>query len=365
MRLALTEIRRARLRFGLLTGAVALIMMLILFLAAISVALIGSLTGAIQGMNADVLVYSDGSRGNLQGSRLAPDTVAQVERVAGVETAGAVALLMATAQLPAGSGDLQVVGVSSGEPGWPKSVASGRLPTTADEVAVDFPGAALGSDLSVGSGGQKLRVVGLLRGSQFAATPTAYVTMEAFDELAKAANPLAPFIPINAVAVQVAPGSTLAEVAANVGSQIPGTTGYTIDEAVAAIPGLESVSQTFLLLVALAFVVGVVIVGFFFLILTVQKLRVFTLLRAVGATTAQLAASVATQVVVVVLAAAVLAVALTLVALQAIDTGIPVSLSPAVTGVTVAAMLVASLAASLISIRRIRSIDPAEATGAR
>ncbi len=365
MRLALTEIRRARLRFGLLTGAVALITMLILFLSAISVALIGSLTGAIKGMDADVLVYSDNARGNLQGSRLAPDLVERVARVPGVSEAGAVALTMATAGLPTGSGDLQVIGISVGGPGWPSGLTSGRLPASPDETAVDYPGATLDSELAVGADGRALRVVGLLRGAQFAATATAYVTMGTFDQLARAANTRAPFVPINAVAVMVAPDVAAPDVAARIGRDVPGTAGYTIDAAVAAIPGLESVSQTFLLLVGLAFVVGVVIVGFFFLILTVQKLKVFTLLRAVGATNSQLAGAVAAQVVVVVLAAALVAVGLTLVALAGIDTGIPVSLSPAVTGATVTAILVASLVASLISIRRIRSIDPAEATGAR
>lgn len=370
MRLAFTEIRRARLRFGLLTLATSLIIMLILFLAAISGALIGSLTGAISGMDADVLVYSDSARGNLQGSRLARQSPDQVAAVPGVAQVGAVALIMASAQLPpaasnrATGSDLQVIGVNPGAPGTPSGLRQGRLPSRPGEAAVDISGSAIGDMIRVGSTAQPLEVVGLLSGAQFAATPTAYTALETFDQLSRAANPKAPFIPINAVAVRVQSGADPDEVVDRIELAVPGTTAYTIAAAVDAIPGVDAVSQTFTILVSLAFVVGVVIVGFFFLILTVQKLKPFTLLRAIGAGTGQLALSVGVQVCAVVVTAGVLATMLTLLALRGIATGIPVSLNPVVAVATVMAVLAASLVASLLSIRRIASIDPAAATGA-
>lgn len=371
MRLAFAEIQRARLRFGLLTLATSLIMMLILFLAAISGALVGSLTGAIKGMDADALVYSDAARGNLQGSRLSPQLPERVSSVPGVAQAGAVALIMTSAQLPAaasnravGAADLQVIGVSPGKPGAPSGLRQGKLPQRPGEAAVDISGSAVGDTIRLGADSVPLQVVGVLGGAQFAATPTAYTTLETFDQLSRAANPRAPFVPINAVAVKLAPGASSADVVRQIELAVPGTTAYTIAAAVDAIPGVDAISQTFTILVSLAFVVGVVIVGFFFLILTVQKLKAFTLLRAIGASTSQLALSVSTQVCVVVLAAGVLAILLTLLALRGIATGIPVSLSPAVAAATVLGVLAASLVASVLSIRRIASIDPAAATGA-
>jgi Mn2+/Fe2+ NRAMP family transporter len=58
MFLAFREIRRARWRFVLLTGAVGLLVFLILFVQALSGALIGQFIGAIKHQSADVLVYS-------------------------------------------------------------------------------------------------------------------------------------------------------------------------------------------------------------------------------------------------------------------------------------------------------------------
>ena len=83
MNIALLEMRRAKLRFGLLSVAVALLVFLVLFLSTLSGALIESFTGAIKNLNADVLVYSSSARDNIQGSRLNPTVTAQVADVPG------------------------------------------------------------------------------------------------------------------------------------------------------------------------------------------------------------------------------------------------------------------------------------------
>lgn len=365
MGLALTEVRRAPLRFGLLTGAVALLVFLVLLLSTLSSALIRSFTGALEGLDADVLVYSAAARDNIQASRLAPEVVTAVGAVDGVADAAAIATLTTSSPLPDGTEDLQVFGFEPGAPGQPTGLSSGRLPEAPGEAAVDGGGVALGDTVEVRPGGVELTVVGLLRGAQFSAIPTAYVDLGTYDEIVRSANPGAPFVPVNAVAVTVADGQDPAAVAAAVSDAVDGVTGYTLDDAVGKIPGVESVSQTFGILVGLTFVIGIVVIGFFFLILTVQKLKVFTLLRAVGASTGRLSATVSLQITIVVLLASVVAVALTLLAVQGLNTGIPVSLQPGLVIGTVLGVLVFSLLAGLLSVRRIARIDPFSAAGAR
>ena len=89
MNLALTEMRRAKLRFGLLTAAVALLVFLIVFLSSLSGALLRSFTGAIESLPADGLVYSETARANIQASRLEPTVTEQVAAVEGVSAVGA------------------------------------------------------------------------------------------------------------------------------------------------------------------------------------------------------------------------------------------------------------------------------------
>lgn len=365
MRLALLEMRRAKLRFGLLAGAVALLVFLVLFLSTLSGALIESFTGAIKNLNADVLVYSDSARDNIQGSRLDPGVVAQVAQVPGVASAGGVATTSTTAQLPNGKGDLALFGFTPNKPGAPSRIDEGRLPTQVNETAVDIPGATVGSTIQLLPSNIELTIVGILSGAQFNAAPTAYVDLPSYNAAIKAANPNAPFVPLNAVAVSTAPGASPETVASAISTDVSGVTGYTIPTAVSKIPGVSSVSQTFGILVGLTFVISIVVIGFFFLILTVQKLGVFTLLRATGASPGRLAGSVVFQISAVVLIASVVAVALVWGALKGSSSGIPVQLDPGLAVGTVLAVWLFSLAAGLLSIRRIRSIDPATAAGAR
>lgn len=363
MNLAGKEISRAKLRFGLLTGAVSLLVFLVLLLSTLSNALVSSLIGALQGLQTDGLVYADTARDNIAASRLPPETVAAVADVPGVTAAAGVGTFTTQAELPGGDSDLQIFGFQPDGPGAPAGLTNGELPRAPGEAAVDGGSVALGDTITVVPGGEQLTVVGLLRGAQFNAIPTAYVELDTYNALVAAANPGLPFVPINAVAFDT-DGDT-ATVASAIGQAVPGVVGYTRDSAVDLIPGIESITQSFGILVGLTFIIGIVVIGFFFLILTVQKLRSFTLLRAIGASSASLSRSVALQIVIVVLAASAIAVGLTVLAVRGLNTGIPVQLNPSLVITTVLAVLVFSLLAGALSIRRITKIDPATAVGAR
>ena len=364
MSLAGSEIRRAKLRFGLLTGAVALLVFLVLLLSTLSGALVGALIGALQGLRADGVVYADFARDNIAASRLDPGSAEAVAAVPGVAAASAVGTFTTAAQIEGASADVQIFGFVPGAPGAPSGLSSGRLPESPGEVAVDGAG-QIGDTITLDPAGTELTVVGLLRGAQFNALPTLYTPLETYDEAAAATNPGLPFVPVNAVAFDVADGADAEAVAQAITDTVPGVKGYTLDTAVALIPGIESITQSFGILVGLTFVIGIVVIGFFFLILTVQKLKPFTLLRAIGTSTGRLAATVAIQITIVVLVASAIALALTLLAVQGLNTGIPVNLDPGLIGGTIVAVWIFSLIAGLLSIRRIARIDPASAVGAR
>jgi putative ABC transport system permease protein len=363
--LATTEVRRAKLRFGLLTGAVALLVFLTLLLTTLSGALIGALVGALEGLRTDGLVYSDTARDNIAASRLPGETVAAVAAVPGVSAAAGIGTLT-TAAVAAGTPlDMQVFGVDPEGPGAPSGLNSGRLPETSGEAAVDGGGVEIGDTILLDPSGVELTVVGLLRGAQFNAIPTAYTDLGTYEQIVSQSFPGLPFVPINAVAFTVVDGSDTATVAAAIDSAVPGVQAYALNDAVALIPGIDSITQSFGILVGLTFIIGIVVIGFFFLILTVQKLKAFTLLRAIGTSTGRLAWSVSLQIGLVVVVASVIAVGLVLLAVQGLNTGISVTLEPSTIIATVVAVLVFSLIAGLLSIRRIVRIDPSSAVGAR
>lgn len=364
--LALTEMRRAKLRFSLLTAAVALLVFLVIFLSSISGALLRALTGAVESLPADGLVYSEASRANVQASRLDPSVTSAVAGVPGVAAASPLSVLSANAAVAGVDDELQLIAFQPGGPGQPNGLREGRFPTSETEVAIDASEAdvAIGETVVVNGSTTPLTVTGTLIGTQLG-TDTAWVTLAGYDRLLRELNPGLPVVPTNVVAFWVDEGADPSAVAAQVQQAVADTRVLTLPEAVDAIPGVESVGQTFGLLVGITFVIGVVVVGFFFLILTVQKLRSFTLLRATGASTRSLAAAVTTQIGAVVLSASALATALSWVALRGLSSSLPIRIDPLTTSGVVAAVLLASLGAGLLSIRRIARIDPATAAGAR
>ncbi len=364
--MALTEMKRAKLRFGLLTAAVALLVFLIVFLSSLSGALLRAFTGALESLPADGLVYSEASRANVQASRLEPGVTQQVAAVEGVSAVGPLAVLSANAVVAGEPDELQLIGVTPGSPSQPGGLRAGEFPQSPTEVAVDASQAevGLGDTIRVNGSQTDLVVTGTLVGTQFG-TDTAWITTEGYEALLTELNPGLAAVPINAVVFTVDDGADAAAVAVQVQQAVDGTQVLERDEALASIPGVESVSQTFGLLVGITFVIGVVVVGFFFLILTVQKLRTFTLLRATGASTRSLAGTVTGQIAVVILLASAVAVVLAWGALQGLSTGLPVSIEPFTIGGVVLAVLVASLGAGLLSVRRIAKLDPATAAGAR
>ncbi len=63
MRLGLRDLQRAKLKFALLGGALALLVFLLLFVSTLSTTLLGFFTGAVKHNSAEVLVYNSDARG--------------------------------------------------------------------------------------------------------------------------------------------------------------------------------------------------------------------------------------------------------------------------------------------------------------
>lgn len=364
MNLGLRDVQRAKLKFGLLGGALALLLFLLLFLNTLSSALLGGFVGAVRHTSADLLVYDSGARRNLQASRLPTGTVDEVRAVPGVAAAGPIGQTTLTVDVGRGLTDLSLFGWQPGLPGGPARVVGAAMPKPGEALvdrADEANGFKIGNTITIAPTGKTLRIVGYTTESRFNVAPTAYVPIDTYREIVRAANPNASYVPDNLVAVAVEPGTSTGTVIRAIESRNPGLEALSRATAVASIPGASSISQSFDLIVGITFVIVVVVTGFFFLILTVQKLRVFTALRAVGATTRFLAASIVVQVTMVVLVAAVVAAALLSVAAALSSDAFPLRVDVGLVVTATAAALVFSLLASLVSIRRIARVDPVEA----
>jgi putative ABC transport system permease protein len=125
---------------------------------------------------------------------------------------------------------------------------------------------------------------------------------------------------------------------------------------------VAAVTQSFSIILLLAYVVAALVLGFFFLILTVQKRPALTLLRAVGAPAGRLVGGLFTQVVAVLGGGFVIGTGLAALALASAGTGIDARLDPGAVATTAAVLAVLAALAAAGAARRIVRLDPAAAT---
>lgn len=365
MRLALLEMRRARARFGLLTGAVGLLLFLILFQQTLLGGLVTDFVGALRNQSADVLVYGDQARRNVQGSLVTPEQVAAVAKVPGVAAAAGIGQGTFTVDAGGELRDASLFGYELGGPGEPTTLTEGRLPRADGEAVASSADAGDGFDVGdrvrVEPGGYELRIVGLAREIRLSVGPTLFASYATFEAARLAANPDATGVAPSLVGVEVAEGEDAAAVAARIDGQVDGVEALTRARAQQEAPGVASVQQSFSLVLGLAYVVVTLVTGFFFLILTVQKSATLTLLRALGARRRTLVGALLVQVALVVAGGTVAGAVLLVLATRAASTGLSTTADWRGVAVTACVVLVLAALAATVSARRVLRIDPAAA----
>lgn len=360
----LKEILRSRLKFGLLAAAVGLLFFLLLFVNTLSSTLLDQFVGAIENSSADVLVFDEDAQATIPASRLSEDDVVRVGEVDGVEQATPISELSTDAILDGAELDISLWGLEIGGPGTPLDIDEGRLPEPG-EALVDT--SARDAGLTVGAtvdvSGVSLQVVGVARDATYSVLPTVYVDNGTWDEVFSAAFPEAPLAPVNLVGVAVTDGIDASQIAFAI-NELRGLEGLLPAEAASATPGVSSIEQSFGLITGITFVIVIVVVGYFFQILTVQKLRVFALLEALGSKFRSLAGYVLSQIGFLVALGVVFGVGMLAAAALATRDVFAIAIDPLLVGVLGGSILVASLISGLTSIRRIARQDAASvATG--
>jgi putative ABC transport system permease protein len=366
--LALREILRARLRFSLLAGAVGLLVFLILFQSTLLNTLLSFFSGALQSQSGAVVVYADDARKNPEGSIVPLATVDEVAAVPGVAEAGPFGVDVMTVAAGGDQLDAAFLGYELGAPGAPTTLVEGRLPRRDGEgVASDIDadrGFAVGDTIRVvgPDGRYPIRIVGLAEEARFSVDPGVFISYPTFEAASLVKNPDALEVLPSMVVASVAPDASAAEVADRITARVDGVEALTREDAVDSLPGVAGVRSSFTIIQGLAFIVVTLVVGIFFVILTVQKAAALTLLRAIGASSGRLVVTLLVQVVMVMLGA--IAVGTVVMALASLGSSadFPISLDPGVVVTRGIALMALALLASLAAIRRVLRIDPIAAT---
>lgn len=366
MFLALREMRRTKVRFGLVMAAVGLLVFLILFQQTLQNGLLTAFVGAIRNQSAPVLVYSVDGRRNLQGSVITPSVEAAVTSVDGIARSGRIGQGTFTAEIDGDLADVALVGYEAEGLGSPTGLTGGRLPTgdgevVANEADADL-GLAIGDTVALEPGGLELTVVGQAEDINLQATPTLFTTYDTYVAAVRSVNPDARDPLPNAIALEPAAGTSAEQLSAAVNGADPDADALPRDVAADETPGVAQVRQSFQVIFLLYALVVPLVTGLFFLIITFQKANALTLLHAVGAPSRRLVWSLLVQVVIVMVAGIAVGVAL-YAPLSAQRIGsIPLRFETAAVLGWSALLLVLGVLSSLFSARRVLRIDPVEAT---
>ena len=367
MRLALRELRRQPGRFAVATVTLTLIAILLMFLGGLLDGLLQSATGAYRAQPGQLIVYSDTANDTLAGSRIDGDLRVQVEdAVGGAGVVGGIGELTLGARVDGGDErELESVALRGYEiapAGLPDAAPALREVWADPDLAETYEA---GQTLLLGPGRSEVTVAGFLDDSATPSLGGLWASLDTWRAVLAESRPGSAMDEetIQELVVVLEDEAAAADVAAAIDGANPTRT-LTIDDAVLAIPGVEAQNSTFGQIIGVTLAIALVVVALFFALLTVERLSLYAVLKAMGAKTRTIFAGVVVQALAVTLIAAAIGVAMTIGAGQSIPAGsLPFAVEPARLAISVGFMALAAVVGSAFSLRRVARIDPAEAIG--
>ncbi len=367
----LLEIRRRKLQFVLIGLMVTLITYLVLMVNGLGIGL-NELSGrALKNFNADALAYSDTSNLSVIRSQLGQESVDRVATLPGVTAASplgyfGVNIRRADGSVSSRAKSAALLGFDPGGIGEPRVIAGRRL-TPADagaNVVVADRSFLKALDLRVGDSvtlayrltSASYTIVGEIDQGQFFFQPTLYALRSKWQDIAYGST---------------APDQPVASIILLKGSGLSGRTvdGVRIVSKATAFNSIEGVSAqqgTVNALMFFGYLIGALVIGVFFYVLTLQKVAQIGVLKAIGASSWFVARQILLQVLALAVAGVVVAVPLAWLtnrALQRLPEPVPIAFTTGAFLVTAAAMVLTALVGAVFSARQAIRVDPIIALG--
>ena len=363
MILALRELRRAPRRFVTATVVLTLLVVLLLLLGGLLDGLYLGSTGALRAQRADVIVYSADANDSIIRSRIDPGLRAQVAAVPGVTTVSGLGISLVGTTVPGRSAlaNTAVIGYEHALHGVP-------APPPAGEAWADrrlaASGVRVGQTLEVGRGSVPVRVRGWVHDTNYLLQGTLWVEPSTWRQVQNTSRPDA-YVAAGTFEVLAVSGTKPPrQLAGDIDAATDGATKtLTKSDAVLSSPGTREQKSTFAGIIGVAFLVVGLVVALFFVLLAIERIPLYGVLKAIGASTARLAAGVITQAVTVSVVAFVVGGVITLGLAALLPANVPLLLEPSRAASTFLGLLAAAILGGMVSLRRVARADPVTAIG--
>jgi putative ABC transport system permease protein len=363
--IGLKEIQRRKLQFSLIALVVTLISYLVLMINGLGVGLNKQAGSALLQLEASAVAYSSSSRLSVIRSELSSLVVADVQQWDGVEASAPLGYLSVNTRGPSGEiSSIALLGYIPRQLGEPKAKKGRQL--TADDrrgILVDAKflrssNLAVGDTLTLVNRLQTydFTVVGEVDEGYFFFQPVVYVLLDSLREVKYGvANADTPF-----ASVVLVKGKNL------VGTKTADFEIVSKQTAFANIEGVKGQQQTVDTLRLFGFLIGSLVIGIFFYVLTLQKTQQVGTLKALGASNAFLFGQMLIQVLTIILVGVLLSTGSaygTYWALSRMPQAVPISFTSGTFLITSSLFAGTGLIGLFFSLRKVSRIDPIIAIG--
>ena len=351
-----------RRRATLTVLGVAASLLLVLVLGGIFAGAVDRVTYYIRTSPADVFVSQAGVRTmHMSASTLPADAPERVAQVPGVAWAAPIAFASGSVAGPQGRQLTYLIGYDTRTGrGGPRTVVAGRVPGAGeailDELAADRLGIGVGDRFTVM--GMPVRAVGFSTGGSSITNTTVFVDLAEFARIHDGR--------VSYVLASLDTGADPGTVADRIRTEVGGVTVQSREQfAESEARIVTDMSADLLRLMStIGLVIALAVIALGLMTATLNRLRDFAVLKALGARTPRLAKAVAMQVLLTVVLASTVATTAALALAWALPTAAPsvqISITAAAVAQTTATALVVGLIAALWPLRRIAALDAATA----
>jgi len=377
--LAVKEIWRSRGRYLLIAGIVALITTLVLFIAALSEGLASANREYIEKLNGELLVFQSGAELSTTASRLGRSRLAELRRVEGIADVGQVGF--ATAKVPQGDGQSDVnvalIGVEPGRPGDPEVIEGQQLvrarsnDVVVDTGVTDRLGLGVGDTIriKVTQGTEDkffdLNIVGVTDRRQYFFQPAIFVPFVTWDKIRPQSSDAIGQgeLVSNIAVVKLTDPSNLTAMATKIEQEVTKVQAVDRKTAWEAIPGYAAQQSTLNTQRYFTFFIGILVVGGFFQIQTLQKVAQIGMLKAIGASNFTVGLSAILQIVTTNAIGVAIGTAGTILLVSNFPESVPIMLTGASASTAVLSLLLIGPIGGIVSVFALLRIEPLTALG--
>lgn len=378
LHLALKEVWRTRGRFLLVSSVIALITILVLFIAALAEGLGTGNREYLQKLDAELVVYQADIDLTIPFSRMRGATVEELKQVEGVRAVGPIAFSNGTLVFDDGMEPLKValIGVVPGMPGVPPSRTGSSL--SGDDVpeAIIDRNVAIRTGLSAGDtlmikttqnteeSFHPITVAGVSDGRQYGIQPTVFLPYRTWDLIRPQDR-----VPdgqqeviFSIAAVQLDDPEQRDAVAARIAT-LDKLEAVDLKTAYSATPGYAAQQSTLDTQRYFSLLIGVLVIGGFFQIQMLQKVAQIGVLKAIGASNLVIGLAFILQIVAVTVFGVVLGALGTFLLSLALPVVVPLAFTPQSTIIAIVSLLLIGPIGGLVSVRYLLRIEPLRALG--